>query len=458
MRGGGPGLRGGGGDRVTILSGWGRYPRAVCRVSRPRDAAEVVHLAAEAPLIARGNGRAYGDSAINPHRTLDMRGLNRMRAFDAQSGALEAEAGVLLAEVIDTFLPRGWFPSVTPGTRLVTLGGAIASDVHGKNHHSHGSFAQFVDWIDVLGADGMVRRATRGDELFGWTTGGMGLTGIILRARIRLTPVETGWIRQRQVVARDLAHAMAIFEEGQAATYSVAWIDCLAGGRAMGRSLVMFGEHARVEELGAKQRRDPFALVGKAAKTVPFDFPGFALNPLTVGAFNDLYYWNGKRAAGKGAGDRLIGWSSYFYPLDGLLEWNRIYGRAGFAQFQCVLPLAASASGLKALLAAIAASGQGSFLAVLKRMGAQESRFSFPMEGYTLALDFPIRRGTAALFAQLERIAIDHGGRFYLAKDTFLDAAQLREADARTEGFVAMRQASGAAARFSSGQSERLHL
>lgn len=440
------------------LSGWGRFPRADCAVVRPRDIAGVAQTvaAAQGQMIARGNGRAYGDSALNRANTIDMRGLYRILDFDAATGQVVAEAGVLLADLIEVFLPRGWFPAVTPGTKFVSIGGAIAADVHGKNHHRHGSFGAFVDWIDVLGPDGIVRRTSRTEEaeLFAWTLGGMGLTGVILRAAVRLVPVETGWIRQRMVPAPDLATAMELFEQAQDATYSVAWIDCLASGEAMGRSLVMVGEHATLAELGDKEREDRWVRKARRKKAVPLDFPSFVLNTLSVRAFNKLYYVNG----GLHAGSALIDYDSYFYPLDAILEWNRIYGRKGFAQFQCVIPLAASHDGLQALLRAIARSGEGSFLAVLKRMGAQDSRFSFPMEGYTLALDFPMRQGTPELFATLEAIAIDFGGRFYLAKDSLLTPTRLRQSDSRTAAFIEMREASGASSRFSSLQSERLAL
>lgn len=438
-----------------ILSGWGRYPRLDCRVSRPRDLTELMATDIEC-AIARGNGRAYGDSALNSTLTIDMRGFNRMLSFDSATGQLVAEAGVLLSDIIDVFLPRGWFPYVTPGTKFVTVGGAIAADVHGKNHHKDGSFSSFVDWIDILRPDGKLHRASRGEEteLFAWTTGGMGLTGIVVRAALRLRAVESGWIRQRLIPAPNLREAMAIFESAGDATYSVGWIDCFAGGRATGRSIVMIGEHATVGELGPSQKADRFAAKRRKAKRIPVDFPQIALNGLSVRAFNLAYYLNGLW----NRGEALIDFDSYFYPLDGMLEWNRIYGRKGFAQFQCVLPLATSSEGLEALLCAIRQSGQGSFLAVLKRMGAQASRFSFPMEGYTLALDFPMRRGTPALFNKLQRIATDYGGRFYLAKDSLLDAETLRAADPRSIGFAEMRRDTGVAARFVSAQSERLGL
>jgi hypothetical protein len=282
----------------------------------------------------------------------------------------------------------------------------------------------------------------------------MGLTGIIVRAALRLRRVESGWIRQRLIPAANLEEAMGVFEQAQDATYSVAWIDCFAGNRGMGRSLVMLGEHASADELGSAQRTDLFAGRRRRPRRIPLDFPQFALNGLSIRAFNAAYYLKGRHRRG----DALIDFDSYFYPLDAILEWNRIYGRKGFAQFQCVLPLAAAARGLEALLRAIRKWGQGSFLAVLKRMGKQTSRFSFPMEGYTLALDFPIRSTTPRLFAELQRIASDHGGRFYLAKDSFLDAETLRASDPRSIAFAEMRQQTGSAARYASAQSERLNL
>lgn len=438
------------------LEGWGRHPRLNCRVSTPRSEAELAALVAEGRLIARGNGRAYGDSAMSAGNTADMRRFNRMISFDDKSGRLVAEAGVLLEDVIAAFLPRGWFPAVTPGTKFVTLGGMIAADVHGKNHHRDGSMASSVDWIELMGADGKVRRcsARRNKAAFEWTLGGMGLTGVILRAAIRLRPVETGWIRQETIPAPSLAEAMAAFEARADATYSVAWIDCLARGPALGRSLVMLGEHAKVSELPAPRRRRPFETPRRRRLAVPIDAPGFALNGLTVRSFNALYWRAGLRAAG----ERLVDWDSYFYPLDAIGGWNRIYGRKGLAQFQCVLPPDTARAGLEALLGEISEAGQGSFLAVLKKFGPGRGGLSFPREGYTLALDFPVNRKSLALLSELDRIAIAHGGRFYLAKDGRLGAARLREADPRAEDFVAMRRDRGTRAAFASAQSERLDL
>ncbi len=439
------------------LAGWGRYPVLEARKLAPRSVEALRQLVVSEPsLIARGNGRAYGDSAINSSATIQMRHLNRMIAFDPASGQLVAEAGVLLGDIIAAFLPRGWFPMVTPGTKFVTLGGAIAADVHGKNHHLDGSFRCCVDWIDVMGPDGETRRCSLEDDapLFDHTLGGMGLTGIILRAGIRLSKVETAWIRQTTIATPNLKAAMNAFEAAQDATYSVAWIDCLGTGGNLGRSLVMLGEHAIRADLSPRQAQAPFAIKPKRKLSVPIDFPAFALNSFTVRAFNALYYWAGARKTDT----QLVDWDSYFYPLDAILGWNRIYGRKGFAQFQCALPLEQSEPGLTALLSEIANTGSGSFLAVLKRFGKQDSAFSFPMEGYTLALDFPVTPKTLALLDRLDQITIAHGGRFYLAKDSRMTSATLRASDTRAAEFQAHRDGQGFTSRFRSAQSERLAL
>ena len=442
------------------LSGWGRFPVADCKVLRPRTEkdllAALAQTTAKAPAIARGMGRAYGDSALNPNTTVSMTAFRHMISFDAQSGVLIAEAGVTLADVISVFLPRGWFVPVTPGTKFVTLGGAIAADVHGKNHHKDGSFGGFVEWIDVVGRDRFICRCSRTQDvdLFDWTLGGMGLTGVILRCAVRLRRVESGWLRQRSIPAPNLAAAMSAFEDNAHSTYSVAWIDCLAKGANLGRSIVLLGEHALADELDVAKRPAPFTTPKRRTLAAPFDAPGWALNPWTVRAFNALYWLKGSW----GARETLVDWDSYFYPLDSIHQWNRIYGKRGFAQFQCVLPLAASRAGLEELLTAISASGQGSFLAVLKRMGAQDSRFSFPMEGYTLALDFPAHPAALALMERLDAITLAHGGRFYLAKDSRMTRATFETSDPRVADFRAMRSERGLGQTFSSIQSERLGL
>lgn len=436
------------------LSGWGRFPRAMGRATTPATVQQAQQALRGAGRIARGNGRAYGDAAQGVQVTLRSDRLTRMLSFDAGTGQLVAEAGVQLGDIIDTFLPRGWFPAVTPGTKFVTLGGAIAADVHGKNHHIDGTFGRFVDWIELAGPDGAVRRVHPGEALFDWTLGGMGLTGMILRAAIRLRRVESGWIRQKTVPARNLAAAMAAFDAAQDATYSVAWIDCLARGRALGRSLLMLGEHASAAEVPRAFRARPFATRPRRARTVPCNAPNWALNPVTVKAFNHLYW----RRGASGPADALVDWDSYFYPLDAVLGWNRIYGRQGFVQFQCALPESTAHAGLTALLQATSSAGQGSFLAVLKRFGAEARGMSFPMPGYTLALDFPATPAVLALLDRLDAITLEHGGRFYLAKDARMTADTLHSADPRARALRAFRKAHDLSEHAASAQSERLFL
>ncbi len=438
------------------LEGWGRFPVYQGTSEAPRNEAALSALVSEHAVIARGNGRAYGDSAIGSNKTVSMRHFNRMLSFDASAGILVAEAGVLLADVISTFLPRGWFPSVTPGTKFVTLGGMIAADVHGKNHHKEGSIGAFVDWLDVVTPTGRIERCSPQEnaDLFNWTTGGMGLTGIILRAALRLRPVESAWIRQTLRPLPNLDAALDAFEATQDATYSVAWIDCLSRDDKLGRSLLMLGEHATRADLSGDKLRYPFETPTKRKLSIPFDFPQGFLNRLSVRGFNGLYYWNGSRERG----ETLVDWDNYFYPLDAILGWNKIYGRKGLMQFQCALPLEHSKRGLTALLQATSAAGAGSFLAVLKRFGQQDSAFSFPMLGYTLALDFPVNQRTLSLMLRLDQITMDHGGRFYLAKDSRMPADTLHRSDPRAAAFAAHRDEAGLSSSFRSKQSERLKI
>lgn len=440
-----------------ILSGWGRYPVLEGRTCAPRNLAALQDMCcANETFIARGNGRAYGDSAINRSATIEMKHFNRMIAFDSEAGQLTAEAGILLEDIISTFLPRGWFLMITPGTKFVTLGGAIAADVHGKNHHKDGSFRNCVDWVEVMGPDGTIMRCSREENatLFDHTLGGMGLTGIVLRTAIRLRRVESAWMRQTTIAAPSLEAAMSTFEATLDTTYSVAWIDCLAKGDKLGRSLVMLGEHTGADDLPGKAAKAPFDIKPKRKRVVPVDFPGFALNSHTIRAFNALYYKNGLRKAG----EQLVDWNSFFFPLDAIQHWNRIYGRKGFVQFQCVLPLNRSEAGLRSLLETVAEAGLGSFLAVLKRFGPQDSAFSFPMEGYTLALDFPVNAKTLSLLERLDEITIDHGGRFYLAKDSRMNAATLRASDPRVDAFISHRNSHEFSNQLRSAQAERLEL
>ncbi|WP_207476667.1 FAD-binding oxidoreductase [Arenibaculum pallidiluteum] len=437
------------------LSGWGNYPRAECRTVEVRGAEEIAAgLAGHASAIARGNGRAYGDAALNPEATLLTRRHDRILAFDGETGRITCESGILLSDLLEILVPRGWFPPVTPGTRLVSVGGMIASDVHGKNHHVAGSFCRHVEGLELMQADGRVLTCspTENADLFLATCGGMGLTGVIVTATFRLLPIASAWIRQETLRCANLAEVMAAFEASQGWTYSVAWIDCLAGGTARGRSLLHRGEHAWPDELDPGRGATPLILPPRPRRRVPATFPDFALTSLSVRAFNEIYYRAGR------PGTQIVDYDRFFYPLDAVLDWNRIYGRRGFIQYQCVLPKAAGSAGLEALLDAIARSGLGSFLAVLKLFGPGDAGLlSFPMEGYTLALDFPIRTHTLALADRLDAIVAEQGGRIYLAKDARMPPAMLRQGYPQLDRFLTIRRASGAE-RFSSLLSRRLEL
>jgi decaprenylphospho-beta-D-ribofuranose 2-oxidase len=436
------------------LFGWGRYPIIDAEVMAPRSIEDLSKLVENGNAIARGNGRSYGDSAVSVLNTIHMKYFNRMLAFDEKSGQLVVEAGVLLADVIEAFLKRGWFPAVTPGTKFVTLGGMIAADVHGKNHHRDGSLGNYIDWIDVLTAEGSILRCSQTEniELFRWTIGGMGLTGVILRAAMRLRRVPSAWIEQRTFVAKNIMHAIEIFEHSQSSTYSVAWIDCLQKGSSLGRSLVMLGEHAKIDDLPPKFHKSNMSIALKSKRTIPFNFPSCILNAYSLRFFNSLYFWRGVWRPQQ----QIIDWDSYFYPLDAILGWNKIYGRRGFAQFQCVIPIGNAEQGLSELLKEISNAGVGSFLAVLKRFGKQSSKFSFPMEGYTLALDFPVNNKTLDLMNKLDSITIKHNGRFYLAKDSRMSQEVFRQSEHRAEAYEKFRQRTLSKDFFVSSQSERL--
>lgn len=438
------------------LSNWGNYPRIDTNLVSCRSQAGLEReLALTTTSIPRGLGRCYGDSALNDQTVLSCLRMDHMLSFDESSGLLVAEAGVSLSDILDIFLPRGWFLPVTPGTKFVTLGGAVASDVHGKNHHVAGSFCDHVSWMDMLTASGEVVRCSRdrNEDLFLATCGGMGLTGVILRVALALTRVQSAFIRQETVKTANLTEIMDCFEASTDWTYSVAWIDCLATGEAMGRSIMMRGEHATYGDLSGKRARRPLYLANKSLPAVPFNFPGFALNSLSVRAFNNLYYAKAK----SGLHTSIVDANTFFYPLDAVPHWNRIYGSRGFTQYQFVLPLESSRQGLPTILKAISASGLGSFLAVLKLFGRQDGLLSFPMEGYTLALDFPITEKLFRLLPELDAMVNDFGGRLYLTKDARMDQAMFEKGYGHVlEEFRSIKRKWDPDNRFKSLQSQRI--
>ncbi len=443
----------------TRLSGWGRYPVCESEVFRPEKLAELrsVVISNTRTLIPRGAGRAYGDAALNADsRVLDVERMNRMLAFDAQTGVLRCEAGVTIAEILDVFLPRGFFPPVTPGTRYVTLGGSIAADVHGKNHHRDSSLATHVLWFDLMLASGEIKRCSRGEnaDLFWATVGGMGLTGVIIELEIRLRRVASAYLESEIIRAANVDEAFAQFEAADSRyDYSVAWIDCLSQRGALGRSILNVGNFAAPEALPAKLRQAPFRPEPESRLSVPIDLPGFVLGPASVRAFNAFYYLRHPSAA-----HAITPYAPFFYPLDSIDNWNRIYGRRGFVQYQCVWPLDESREGLVEVLEAIANSGRGSFLAVLKKFGAQEGMLSFPMPGYTLALDFPMTPGLLEFLDRLDAMVVKRGGRVYLAKDARLAPETLRAMYQNLGGWQQIKASADPDNRFSSSLSRRLKM
>jgi len=434
------------------LHSWGRYPVTESRLHVPRSGRDIGALLRKAApdkaeVIARGLGRSYGDSALAAD-VVQMQALDNLLHFDETSGMLRCAAGVSLDTLLQIFLPRGWMLPVVPGTRFVTVGGAIASDVHGKNHHGAGTFGDHVCTLSLLQACGDVIECSPAlhADLFNATCGGMGLTGIVLEATLQLQRVPGSAILQQTVRTANLEDVFTRFEEHADATYSVAWLDCLARGDALGRSLLFLGEHA---EDGRFLAPRPGAL------TVPCNAPAFLLNRYSIGAFNTLYY---QRRIAPLARQRIEA-DSYFFPLDGISHWNRLYGANGFLQYQCVMPQDAALRGITRLLTATSDAGKGSFLSVLKKFGAANAHWlSFPMQGYTLAMDFKVERSLLPFLEELDRIVLDHGGRLYLAKDARMSADTFRRSYPRWEEFRALRLASGADRLFNSLQSQRLGL
>jgi FAD/FMN-containing dehydrogenase len=430
------------------LTSWGLYPVIDADISHPSDrAGAAATVKAGGSLIPYGLGRSYGDSPLAPQVLMSDR-LDKFLGFDPATGLLSAQAGVSLDEILRVFVPKGWFLPVTPGTRHVTLGGAVASDVHGKNHHVAGCFSQHVTGFDLMKADGSVIHCSPSENnaAFRATCGGMGLTGVILAVTVRLQPIRSSLIDQTVYKCANLEEVLARYDETADVTYSVAWIDCISSGKNLGRSILNVGEHSA--EGGLEPHR-PAKLF--APLTPPFSL----VTPFTTNAFDALFYAKTLR---KKASNR-VHYAPFFYPLDAVRDWNRIYGKAGFTQYQFVIPKAAGPVGLRRILQRIADSKMGSFLAVLKVAGpANDNPLSFPLEGYTLALDFAHQPGLFDLLDELDAMVADYGGRIYLTKDVRVSEATFKQSYPRWQEFESIRADLGAIGRFASLQSKRLGL
>jgi decaprenylphospho-beta-D-ribofuranose 2-oxidase len=448
--------------RREKLSGWGRTEPTVAEVAEPRSADEVAALVKGVPaagVIARGLGRSYNNAAQNDGGlVISTAGMTDVLAFDRASGVVTCEAGVSLEQLMVRLLPSGWFVPVSPGTRQVTVGGAIAADVHGKNHHSAGSFARHVLSFDLLTADGGVRTVTpQSDaELFWGTAGGMGLTGIILRATLAMKKVDTSRLIVDTVRTADIDETMAYL----AATdddydYTVAWTDCLATRGSLGRSVITSGDFATIGELRYRDRGKPLAFKPSALIGAPPVFASGLINARTVALLNEAWF---RKAPRRRTGEiQTIG--QFFHPLDGIRNWNRVYGPAGFLQYQYVVPFEADEVVWRSL-ERISALRAPSFVTVLKRFGAGDSgMLSFPMPGWTLALDFPSRTPwLRPLLSELDEMVLEAGGRLYLAKDSRIPAEMMPAMYPRYEDFSRLRAKVDPAGVFASDLSRRLNL
>lgn len=427
------------------LMSWGMYPKIkniVYRYDNEKVLKQIIEEHDE--LIPYGNGRSYGDSALSSN-IVDVKPHDYFVDFDKESGLLHVQAGVLLSEILESFVPRGWFLKVTPGTKLITVGGAIASDVHGKNHHVEGCFSECVKEFTIMLAEGESVTCSKKTtpELFRATCGGQGLTGVILDAKIYLKKINSKYLDQTTIKTKDLKETFQAFEEYLDKPYSVAWIDCLSKGDKIGKCLLMVGDFRDDGKLDYKK---------KSQLSILFNFPSFALNNWSVRVFNWLYYGKVKERVSK----QRVDIDTFFYPLDSIGHWNRIYGKNGFTQYQFILPKEHSFQGLEEILKEISASGKGSFLAVLKLYGkANENYLSFPIEGYSLALDFKIEKGLFDLLDRLDEIVVKYNGRIYLAKDVRVSKEVFEKGYPHIKTFRQFRKENNMDTKFQSLQSKR---
>jgi FAD/FMN-containing dehydrogenase len=432
---------------MSLLS-WGLYPKSDNRQfkfdnkDRLRDIIKY-----RDNLIAYGNGRSYGDSALGKN-IIYTKPYDYFIDFNKDNGLLHIKSGALLKDILDTFVPKGWFLQVTPGTKLITVGGAIASDVHGKNHHISGCFSESVKEFNIMLPSGEVLVCSKDNnsELFRATCGGMGLTGVILDAKIYLKKINSSQIAQTTIKTKNLKETFKAFEEYKHLPYSVAWIDCLAKGADIGKCLLMVGDFKNDGKLKYKSKKQ---------LSIPFTFPSFALNNWSVRVFNWLYY----NKAPDGISKQSVGIDTFFYPLDAIGHWNRIYGNGGFTQYQFILPKEISYKGLEEILTLISNSGKGSFLAVLKLYGKENANYlSFPIEGYSLALDFKIEDGLFELLDRLDEVVVKYGGRIYLTKDVRVTRDTFEKGYSKIDKFREFREKNNMVEKFSSLQSKRVGI
>jgi FAD/FMN-containing dehydrogenase len=436
----------------NTFSGWGNFPvikGELTQVSTKDQLIEAVN--SNETVIPYGNGRSYGDNALNDHMIHYNNPINPIK-FNQETGIGHINAATQIGDLIDYILPFGWFPPVVPGTKFVTIGGAIAADIHGKNHHVDGCFSQHVISFNLMLGNGSIVECSKkkNSDLFKATCGGMGLTGVILNARIKMIRIESRFIEQISYKAKNIDELFAHFDSHDSLRYSVAWIDCTATGYKLGRGVSMTGEFLKNGELSGYDTGNHSKL------NIPFFLPSWLINPLSLKLFNTLYYYL------SGFNERkkvVVDLNKFFFPLDQILNWNRLYGRQGFLQYQFVLPKKNSRDGIKKILKLIAHSGQGSPLAVLKLFGKENKNYlSFPIEGFTLALDFKNQPALFPLLDELDKIILDNGGRVYLAKDARIKEKDFESGYTKIKEFRRLRHQDNLEIKFQSYQSRRLGL
>jgi len=439
-------------NKIKTISGWGIFPKINGILSKESDKTKLQErLKSHLTIIPYGNGRSYGDSALNEFM-VQYEGKKHSIGLNIKTGIVDVNAGVQLGELIEYSIQYGWFLPVVPGTKFVTIGGAIAADVHGKNHHIDGCFSQHIISIDIMLADGEIIHCTinKTPELFKATCGGMGLTGVILNAKIKMVPIQSKLIEQISYKAKNIEELFSHFQKYDSKRYSVSWIDCTAKGNKLGRGILITGDFMAKGNLpeinGAKNTHI----------SIPYFLPSWIINKFTLKIFNTFYYTisnlNDKKKVN-------IDYNSFFFPLDSILNWNRLYGRKGFLQYQFVLPIKHSPIGIQKILTKISQSGQGSPLAVLKLFGPEnENYLSFPMKGYTLALDFKNQPKLFPLLNELDKIVIEYGGKIYLAKDARINEYVFKKGYKHIDKFIQYRKQHKMDEKFKSLQSRRIRL
>ncbi len=442
--------------RKEKLAGWGNYPVAESITLNPRDTDDAKGDIKKGEVIARGLGRSYGDQAVNENNYVAVcTKLNHFLHWDEQEGILECEAGVSLDEIITYFVPKGWLPMICPGTKFVTIGGAIANDIHGKAHHIDGSFVNCVLSFTILLADGAVVEASRSEnaDLFWANFGGLGLLGVILKARLKLRKIETTYFKQKSLVIKNLDHMLeALDQYDREYNYSVAWIDALAKGSKLGSGVLTLGNAAKLNELPEKLRAEPLKLHKTSKLSVPFFLPSFALNGLTVRMLNKVI------AFVQNSPKEFVHYEKFFFPLDAINNWNKGYGKRGFIQYQFVIPEDNGKKNLTEILELIAGSGCTPFLNVFKRMGEGQGILSFPFKGYTLAIDFPVTKELLSFTPKLDAKVLAAGGRLYLGKDALLHESTFKAMYPQHQEWMAIKRKYDPENRFSSNISRRLGL